>query len=128
MVVSYKQSDKHEGGRKAPRHYTQRQTPTLFTLLTDVFFLELSRQVSLDKGGLADATVADQDKLELRDGLCGWVIEWFVVVVVVAGGEMGEDCASVKRRKGRHAVREKGEGEGRRFSEPQGESDGGALH
>lgn len=32
----------------------------------NIFLFELSRQVSLDEGGLADASVADQDQLEFR--------------------------------------------------------------
>jgi hypothetical protein len=37
----------------------------------DVFLFEFSRQVTLDKGGLSDASVADEDELELGD-----VIRW----------------------------------------------------
>lgn len=33
---------------------------------TNVFLLEFTSQVALDEGGLADATVTDKDKLELR--------------------------------------------------------------
>lgn len=32
--------------------------------LTDIFFLEFARQVTLDKSGFADTTVADQNKLK----------------------------------------------------------------
>lgn len=38
-------------------------------LLTDVFLLELSSQMSLDEGGFSDTTISDKDKLELRDRL-----------------------------------------------------------
>jgi hypothetical protein len=35
--------------------------------LTDIALLELSGDVTLHKGGLADAAIANQDKLELRN-------------------------------------------------------------
>ena len=36
-------------------------------LLTDILLLELASQVTLHEGGFADATIANQYKLELRD-------------------------------------------------------------
>jgi hypothetical protein len=38
---------------------------------TDVFLLELSGQVSLHEGSLADTSITDQNKLELRNSRLG---------------------------------------------------------
>ncbi len=42
----------------------------LHTESRDVLFLELSSHVTLHESGFSDATVTDQDELELRNLLC----------------------------------------------------------
>ena len=53
------------------------------TLSGDVFFFELTGDVSFDEGGFSDTAVSDQDDFELSDNLRSLHFNLFFVYIIV---------------------------------------------